>query len=108
MLWSRPVEFSASEKISVETVSKLPEQTAAPAEKETTKAAVETVPVNPQQGVRFKIKYLPQKQTAAPVKNPNQPADTPALRFRLPSRKQFRNRGSGKEYTDESFRNKVR
>ncbi len=49
VLWSRPVEFAASEKIAVETVSRLPEQTVAPTQEETTREAVETVPVNPQQ-----------------------------------------------------------
>ena len=45
----------ASEKILVETVSKLPEQIGAPAQEETTKAAVETVPVNlRREVVRFK------------------------------------------------------
>ena len=83
VLWSRPVEFSASEKISVETVSKLPEQTAAPAEKETTKAAVETVPVNPQQ-VSGSNQISPAETTAAPVKNPNQPADTPGTSVQTP------------------------
>lgn len=80
VLWSRPVEFSASEKILVETVSKLPEQTAAPTEEETTKAAVETVPVNPQQVSGSKpvspAETVPQETAAAPVKNPNQTADT--------------------------------
>ena len=83
VLWSRPVEFWASEKISVETVSKLPEQTAAPAEEDTTKAAVETVPVNPQQ-VSGSNQISPAETTAAPVKNPNQPADTPGTSVRTP------------------------
>ena len=83
VLWSRPVEFLASEKILVETVSKLPEQTAAPAEEETTKAAVETVPVNPQQ-VSGSNQISPAETTAAPVKNPNQPADTPGTSVQTP------------------------
>lgn len=83
VLWSRPVEFSASEKISVETVSKLPEQTAAPTEEETTKAAVETVPVNPQQ-VSGSNPISPSETTAAPVRNPNQPADTPGTSVQTP------------------------
>lgn len=88
VLWSRPVEFSASEKISVETVSKLPEQTAAPTEEETTKAAVETVPVNPQQVSGSKpvspAETVPQETAAAPVRNPNQPADTPGTSVQTP------------------------
>ena len=83
VLWSRPVEFSASEKISVETVSKLPEQTAAPTEEETTKAAVETVPVNPQQ-VSGSNPISPSETTAAPVRNPNQTADTPSNPVQTP------------------------
>lgn len=83
VLWSRPLEFSASEKISVETVSKLPEQTAAPTEEETTKAAVETVPVNPQQ-VSGSNPISPSETTAAPVRNPNQPADTPGTSVQTP------------------------
>lgn len=88
VLWSRPVEFSASEKILVETVSKLPEQTAAPTEEETTKAAVETVPVNPQQVSGSKpvspAETVPQETAAAPVKNPNQTADTPSNPVQTP------------------------
>lgn len=88
VLWSRPVEFSASEKISVETVSKLPEQTVAPAEEETTKAAVETVLVNPQQVSGSKpvspAETVPQETAAAPVKNPNQTADTPSNPVQTP------------------------
>ena len=83
VLWSRPLEFSASEKISVETVSKLPEQTAAPTEEETTKAAVETVSVNPQQ-VSGSNPISPSETTAAPVRNPNQPADTPGTSVQTP------------------------
>lgn len=67
----------------METVSKLPEQTAAPAEEETTKAAVETVPVNPQQ-VSGSNQISPAETTAAPVKNPNQPADTPGTSVQTP------------------------
>lgn len=76
VLWNRPVELSGSEKISVETVSKLPEQTEAPDEKETERAAVETVPVNPQQ-VSGSDPISPAETTAAPVKDPNQISGKP-------------------------------
>lgn len=74
VLWNRPVEISASDKIAVETVSKLPEETEAPTQAETTRAAVETVPVNPQQ-VTGSAPISPAETTAAPKKEPNQTAD---------------------------------
>lgn len=83
VLWSRPVEFSASEKIAVETVSKRPEQTEAPTQEETTRAAVETVPVNPQQ-LSGPNPISPAETAAAPKKEPNQAADKPGSQTQTP------------------------
>ena len=83
VLWSHAVEFPASEKIAVETVSKLPEQTAAPTQEETTRTSVETVPVNPQQ-ITGSNPISPAETAAAPKNESNQAADKPGSQNQTP------------------------
>lgn len=75
VLWSKAIEFPVSSKTSVETVSSLPKETVS-STKEESRAAVETVPVNPERTMGGKTSGSAQT-TASPKQDTVLGTDAP-------------------------------